>query len=91
MFAGRRGKVKFVLSQDRMHMKLITRVEYYTRWGEELFLRAYGSLFPMKYGPGSVWTAEMDGLEPGRNVEYIYFVRIFCHLGGIRHYHACDK
>lgn len=79
MFAGRRGKVKFVLSQDRMHMKLITRVEYYTRWGEELFLRAYGSLFPMKYGPGSVWTAEMDGLEPGRNVEYRYEL----HYGGL--------
>ena len=30
-------------------MKLITNVEYFTRWGEELFLRAFGRLYGMEY------------------------------------------
>ena len=60
-------------------MKLITSVEYRTRWGEELFLRKNGSLIPMKYCPGDVWRAEIDGLEAGQKVEYRYEL----HVGGL--------
>ena len=60
-------------------MKLITHVEYFTRWGEELFLRANGSLFPMKYGSGNIWSAEIAGLEAGKSIEYRYEL----HSGGV--------
>lgn len=53
-------------------MKLITEVEYRTSWGEDLFLRSNGQLFPMQYTDGGVWRACIDGLKPGRSLEYRY-------------------
>ena len=60
-------------------MKLITRVEYFTRWGEEIFLRTCGRLVRMEYAEGGIWKAEMDGLRPGQTVEYRYEL----HSGGL--------
>ena len=55
-------------------MKLITEVEYRTSWGEDLFLRSNGQLFPMQYTDGGVWRACIDGLKPGQSLEYRYEV-----------------
>ena len=80
MFVIKPIKVKFadttIIFTD---MKLITHVEYFTEWGEELFMMSCGRLFPMSYGIGGVWTAELDGLDGGRDFEYRYEV----HSGGL--------
>ncbi len=60
-------------------MKLIASVEYFTRWGEELFLRSGDRLYPMEYGPGSIWRAGIDRLKPGQIFEYRYEL----HSGGL--------
>lgn len=60
-------------------MKLITHVEYFTRWGEELFLKSADRLFPMRYSDNGIWSAEIDRLDPGLTVEYRYEV----HSGGL--------
>ena len=53
-------------------MKLIANIVYHTVWGESLRMRSCGNCFPMKYAPGDVWIAEVDGLEPGSVFEYRY-------------------
>lgn len=53
-------------------MKLITEVEYRTCWGEDLFLRCGGQLYPMLYTDGGVWRSDIDGLKPGQSLEYRY-------------------
>lgn len=60
-------------------MKLITNVEYFTRWGEELFLRAFGRLYGMEYAGDGKWRAVIGKLEPGRTFEYRYEL----HSGGL--------
>ena len=60
-------------------MKLITHVEYHTRWGEELFLRAGAKIYPMEYGAGGIWTAVICRLRPDPAFEYRYEV----HSGGL--------
>ena len=56
-------------------MKLITRIEYHTVWGQELFLRSGDRIYPMKYAPGDVWTAEIPRVRTDRDFEYRYEVR----------------
>lgn len=53
-------------------MKLITEVEYRTSWGEDLFLRCDGQLFPMQYTDGGLWRSCIEGLKPGQSLEYRY-------------------
>lgn len=60
-------------------MKLVTRIEYFTRWGEELFLRSGDRIYPMEYEAGSVWSAVIDRLKPGQIFEYRYEL----HSGGV--------
>ena len=59
-------------------MKLITHIEYHTVWGQDLYLRSGIREYPMKYAPGDIWTAEVDGLEEGQTFGYRYEV----HEGG---------
>lgn len=60
-------------------MKLTTRVEYFTRWGEELFLRSGNRIYPMQYSPGGIWAAEIGRLSPGQTFRYRYEL----HSGGL--------
>ena len=60
-------------------MKLTTSVEYFTRWGEELFLRSGNRIYPMQYSPGGIWTAEVGRLSPGQTFRYRYEL----HSGGL--------
>ena len=60
-------------------MKLITTIEYFTRWGEQLFLRTGDRLIPMEYVPDGTWRSETDRLKPGQTFEYRYEV----HSGGL--------
>ena len=55
-------------------MKLITHIEYHTAWGQGLFMRMGGSLLPLEYGAGDIWTASIDRLKPGQTIEYRYEV-----------------
>ena len=60
-------------------MKLITEIEYFTRWGEEILLRINDRLIHSEYRSDGIWTSEVDGLKPGQTVEYRYEV----HSGGL--------
>ena len=60
-------------------MKLITEIEYFTRWGEEILLRINDRLIHSEYKSDGIWTSEVDGLKPGQTVEYRYEV----HSGGL--------
>lgn len=53
-------------------MKLTTKIEYNTAWGEELVLRSGGHSWPMAYiGPG-LWSATVEDIDPDRDFEYHY-------------------
>ena len=59
-------------------MKILFRIEYKTRWGENLFLRSAGFEYAMAYTQGGIWTVEVDSGEflGGRSsIEYYYEVR----------------
>ena len=60
-------------------MKLITRIEYRTSWGQELFMRSGDSLFRMEYTPGDIWVGTVDRLKAGQTFEYRYEL----HQGGV--------
>ena len=60
-------------------MKLITRIEYRTSWGQELFMRSGDRLFRMEYTPGDIWVGAVDRLKAGQTFEYRYEL----HQGGV--------
>ena len=60
-------------------MKLITRIEYRTYWGQELFMRSGDRLFRMEYTPGDIWVGTVDRLKAGQTFEYRYEL----HQGGV--------
>ena len=60
-------------------MKLITRIEYRTSWGQELFMRSGDRLFRMEYTPGDIWVGIVDWLKAGQTFEYRYEL----HQGGV--------
>ena len=55
-------------------MELITRIEYRTSWGQNLFLRSGDRLYPLEYTEGDIWTGTVSGLKPGKPFEYRYEV-----------------
>lgn len=60
-------------------MKLITRIEYRTCWGQELFMRSGDRLFRMEYTPGDIWVGTVGRLKAGQTFEYRYEL----HQGGV--------
>ena len=76
-FAGYGINSKF--AEQGFAMKLITEVEYFTEWGEEIFLRANGCLHRMDYHGVGKWHAVIDRLKPGQTLEYRYEL----HSGGL--------
>ena len=55
-------------------MELITRIEYRTSWGQNLFLRSGDRLYPLEYTEGDIWVGTIAGLKPGKMFEYRYEV-----------------
>lgn len=55
-------------------MKLLFRIEYRTRWGEDLVLRFGKRRMAMQYVEDGIWQAVVDRFEPGQAVEYRYEV-----------------
>jgi len=53
-------------------MKLTTKIEYNTVWGEELILRSGGKSYPMEYIGQGEWRAVVDGIDPDKDFEYHY-------------------
>ena len=44
-------------------MRLTTKIEYKTRWGEELVLCSAGKRYPMKYVPDGIWEADIENFS----------------------------
>ena len=55
-------------------MKLIFRIEYRTRWGENLVLRRGGRRYAMHYAADGIWQAEVDARDWEFPAEYGYEV-----------------
>ena len=55
-------------------MKLIFRIEYRTRWGENLVLRRGGRRHAMHYAADGIWQAEVDARDWEFPAEYGYEV-----------------
>lgn len=56
-------------------MKIHFEIEYWTAWGESLWLVRDGSSKEMKFFPGGVWACEEEIRRPGSEISYTYEVR----------------
>lgn len=59
-------------------MAILFRIEYHTRWGENLFLRSGSRCYPMNYEEGGTWSVEIPSDEffgGQEEVSYYYEVK----------------
>ena len=51
-------------------MKLTAKIEYKTRWGEDLFLCSRGRRYPMSYASDGIWEVEIEDFDAESRYHY---------------------
>ena len=62
------------LHNTKARMKLQVKIEYYTKWGEELVLCIADKKVPLSWSEGGIWTAELPRVSKDALKDYWYEV-----------------